>query len=237
MSTSDPDRQSTIRQRPSVTISYAQTLDGRLAAANGSSQWISGPAALHFTHALRAAHDAIMVGVGTVVQDNPRLTVRLVEGRDPLRVVVDSRLRIPLDAAVLANGAARGTLLATTARADEERVAAISAIGADVVMLPATPSGHVELAALLDHLASQGVASVMAEGGAGIITSLLRERLADRLAVTVAPKILGRGIDAIGDLGIASLAAALQLHDVTTTAYGVDLVIDGQIVYVDEGAT
>lgn len=217
--------------RPSLTISYAQTLDGRIAARDGSSQWISGPESLAFTHALRAAHDAIMVGVGTLLQDNPRLTVRLAEGRDPLRVIVDSQLRTPPSAAVLAGGAAAGTLLACRADAPPERWAAIEALGAAVLALPPGPDGGIDLAALLEALHARGVGSLMVEGGARLITALLRARLADRLAVTVAPKILGTGIEAVGDLGLSRLADAYSLRDLSVTAYGADLVIDGRITY------
>src|ERR687885_2207181 len=103
--------------RPTITVSYAQTLDGRLATASGSSRWISAPESLRFAHTLRAEHDAVVVGAGTACKDDPRLTVRLVSGENPLRVVVDSTLRTPLSAAVLANGAAAGTVLAVTDRA------------------------------------------------------------------------------------------------------------------------
>lgn len=214
-------------KRPHVTVSYAQTLDGRMATRGGSSRWISGSESLVFAHRLRAEHDAIMVGAGTVVADDPRLTVRHVPGRDPLRVVVDSRLRIPLDAAVLAGGAANGTLLAVTPAATGHRRRAATALGATVLMLPPDADGRVDLRALLAELAERGVGSVMVEGGAALITSLLRARLVDRLAVCVAPMVLGTGIDAVGDLGIAALSGALRLHSVAVERYGADIVVDG----------
>ena len=120
--------------RPTLTLSYAQTLDGRLATRNGSSQWIGSAASLTFAHTLRARHDAIMVGVGTVLRDNPRLTVRHVAGRDPLRVVVDSTLRTPLTAAVLADGAAHGTLFAVTERTSLQQVDHVRKLGATVLL-------------------------------------------------------------------------------------------------------
>jgi len=217
--------------RTSVTVSFAQTLDGRIAARDGSSQWISGPESLAFAHALRASHDAVLVGVGTVLQDNPRLTVRLAPGRDPLRVVVDSALRTPDSAAVLAAGAARGTLIACLSGAPPERVDYLRALGAAVLPLPPGPTGRVNLAALLEALAARSVGSAMVEGGARLITAVLRERLADRLAVTVAPKILGTGLDAVGDLGLARLADAYALRDVSVTPFGADIVIDGRVTY------
>ena len=220
--------------RPTVTVSYAQTLDGRLAAANGSSRWISSPDSLRFAHQLRAEHDAVAVGAGTACNDDPRLTVRLVPGDDPLRVVVDSALRTPLSAAVLANGAAKGTVLAVTDRAPDERCAEAESLGATVLRLPASGNGRVDLDALLSGLHSLGVRSVMVEGGAALITSFLCERLVDRLAVCIAPKILGRGIEAVGDLGISDLTDSLMLTDTAVTPYGVDLVIDSRVEYPND---
>ena len=219
--------------RPTVTVSYAQTLDGRLAAANGSSRWISAPESLRFAHQLRAEHDAIVVGAGTACRDDPRLTVRLVPGDDPLRVVVDSSLRTPLSAAVLANGAAKGTILAVTQRAPRERCEKALSLGATVLKLPAVEGGRVDLRALLSELHSLGVRSVMVEGGAALITAFLGERLVDRLVVCIAPKILGRGIEAVGDLGIQDLTDSLILADPSVTPYGVDLVLDSRVEYPD----
>jgi diaminohydroxyphosphoribosylaminopyrimidine deaminase / 5-amino-6-(5-phosphoribosylamino)uracil reductase len=217
--------------RPTVTVSYAQTLDGRLAAANGSSRWISSPDSLRFAHALRAEHDAVAVGAGTACNDDPRLTVRLVPGEDPLRIVVDSSLRTPLTAAVLADGAAHGTVLAVTDRAPEGRCEEVESLGATVLRLPANAAGRVDLGALLAGLHSLGVHSVMVEGGAALITSFLCDRLVDRLAVCIAPKILGSGIEAVGDLGIGDLTDSLTLADTSVTPYGVDLVLDSRVEY------
>ena len=219
--------------RPTITVSYAQTLDGRLAAANGSSRWISAPESLRFAHTLRAEHDAVAVGAGTACKDDPRLTVRLVSAENPLRVIVDSTLRTPLDAAVLADGAAKGTVLAVTDRAPDERCEEALSLGATVLELPSDAAGRVDLRALLSELHSLGVRSVMVEGGAALITSFLGERLVDRLAVCIAPKILGRGIEAVGDLGIADLRDSLILADTSVTHYGVDLILDSRVEYPD----
>lgn len=212
-------------------MSYAQTLDGRLATATGSSQWISCPDSLRFAHGLRAGHDAVIVGSGTARKDDPRLTVRMVPGRNPLRVVVDSALSTPLSAAVLANGAAKGTVLAVTDRAPEGRCAEARRLGATVLRLPQDGDGRVDLVALLAALGERGVRSAMVEGGAALITSFFRGRLVDRLAVCVAPKILGSGIEAVGDLGVRDLADSLTLADTAVIPYGVDLILDSRVEY------
>ena len=217
--------------RPAITISYAQTLDGRIATRDGTSQWISGSESLVFAHRLRAQHDAIMVGVGTVLQDNPRLTVRLAQGRDPLRVVVDSTLRTPLDAAVLADGAAHGTLIATTERAAPQQIEVVRALGAAVLVLPAMDTAQVDLHALLGALRDRGIESIMVEGGARLITALLRQQLVNRVAVCVAPKILGAGLDAVGDLGIHALTQMITIRGVQVEQRGADFIVTGDVVY------
>jgi diaminohydroxyphosphoribosylaminopyrimidine deaminase / 5-amino-6-(5-phosphoribosylamino)uracil reductase len=217
--------------RPVVTLSYAQTLDGRLATSTGNSQWISAPESLHFSHELRVKHDAIMVGVGTFCKDDPRLTVRLVAGRNPLRVVIDSTLHTPLTAALLTEGASPGTVLAVTDRAPAAKCDKVRALGATVLCLPTNAGGCVDLVALLAALHQRDVGSVLVEGGAGKITALLQARLVDRLVVCVAPKILGAGIEAVGDLGIRELARTLILTDTFVTPYDVDLVFDSRIEY------
>jgi 5-amino-6-(5-phosphoribosylamino)uracil reductase/diaminohydroxyphosphoribosylaminopyrimidine deaminase/5-amino-6-(5-phosphoribosylamino)uracil reductase len=217
--------------RPVVTLGYAQTLDGRLATSTGSSRWISAHESLRFSHELRAEHDAIMVGAGTVCTDDPRLTVRLAAGRNPLRVVVDSTLRTPLTAAVLTEGAAPGTVFAVTDRVSAAKRDKVRALGATVQCLPTDAGGRVGLIVLLAALHKMGIGSVLVEGGAQMITALLQVRLVDRLVVCVAPKILGSGIEAVGDLGISELAGAMIVTDTSITPYGPDLVFDGRVEY------
>jgi riboflavin-specific deaminase-like protein len=212
---------------PHVTVHYAQTLDGRIATRTGHSRWISCPDTLRYAHQLRADHAAVMVGAGTVCADNPRLTVRLVTGPSPLRVVVDSTLRIPLDASVLSDGGP--TLIAATARAPVDRVEAVRRRGADVLIVEEDTLGRVSLSRLLRQLAARGLSTVLIEGGAALVTSALQERLVDRLTVCIAPKVIGSGIDAVGDLNIQSMDQALDFVTSSFTTMGEDIIVDGQL--------
>src|SRR5262245_26995395 len=121
---------------PFITVKYASTLDGRIATKSGDSKWISSEATLRLAHQLRDEHEAILVGIKTVLGDDPQLTTRLVAGRDPLRAIVDSRLEIPMQARVLTDGKADNPLIATTAAADKEKIALIKKRGAEVVIVP-----------------------------------------------------------------------------------------------------
>lgn len=213
---------------PFVTLKFAISLDGRIATKTGDSQWISSSDSLQFAHRLRAEHHAILVGIGTLLADNPRLNVRLAEGPDPLRVIVDSRLQIPSDANVLIEGAAKNTLIATSAAADNARLREIGSLGAEVLRLPSEPDGQrVSLQALLAELHRRAVKSVLVEGGAGIITALLSARLVNRMVVAIAPKIIGQGIEAVGDLGVTKLSQALSFTSFKTERLGPDMIFDG----------
>ncbi|HAR98892.1 MAG TPA: bifunctional diaminohydroxyphosphoribosylaminopyrimidine deaminase/5-amino-6-(5-phosphoribosylamino)uracil reductase RibD [Syntrophus sp. (in: bacteria)] len=197
--------------RPFVTLKFAQTLDGRIATRTGHSRWISSPPSLRFAHELRSTHDAILVGVGTVINDDPELTVRHVRGRNPLRVILDSTLRVPPSSRVLsARGDAR-TLIATLGDADPEKRRRLERAGVEVLTVPPDGTGRVSLPHLLGLLGERRISSVLIEGGAEVITRVLAARLADRLVVVVAPKIIGRGTEAVGDLGLDRMDQALLL--------------------------
>jgi riboflavin-specific deaminase-like protein len=213
---------------PRVTVHYAQTLDGRIATRTGHSQWISCEESLKLAHRLRAAHDAVLVGVGTAMADNPRLTVRLAAGTSPIRIVVDSTLRIPLNLNVFTDAAAP-TLVATTDRAARERIASVSACGAEVAVLKQDEFGRVDLIDLLRHLTTIGIRSVMIEGGGAVITSALRERVVDRLIVAIAPKVVGDGVSAVNDLNILRMSDALTFSHMTYERLGDDLIFEGRL--------
>ncbi len=209
---------------PFVTLTYAQSLNGAIAHAGGKPAQISGAEAMQLTHGLRAAHAAILVGVGTVLADDPQLTLRLAEGSQPQPVVLDSHLRTPTTARLLSNE--KAPLIATLAENEgSPQAAELEDAGATLLYLPADGDGKVSLHALLDALSDRGMSSLMVEGGAQVIRAFLAQRLVDALVVTVAPSLLD-GAMAIG----SSDSGALQLPALTQTAWttlGNDLILWG----------
>jgi len=213
---------------PFVTLKWAQTLDGRIATAKGSSRWIASPESLQLAHELRTVNDAILVGVGTVIKDNPELTTRLVKGRNPLRVVLDSALRIPLKSNVLQNQSAARTIVVASTEADKHEFAALEKLGIEVIITPPDSRGRVDLPRMLKALGGRGVTSLLVEGGGEVITSFLKQNLADRFVVIISPKILGKGTDAVGDLHISDLAKARNLTVDKVYKSGVDIIFEGK---------
>lgn len=214
---------------PLVTVKFAQSVDGRIATVSGSSRWISSEKSRRFAHGLRAINDAVIVGVGTVLADDPQLTARLTKGRSPLRVVLDSTLRTPLTAKVLSGQEKAATIIAISASASHEKIAALRERGIEVLTVPGDAEGGINLVGLLRKLGERGVSSVLVEGGAAVITSLLRQNLADRLVIIIAPKLLGKGIEAIGDLKIEEVSQSLKLSFTRIRRLGEDLVIEARV--------
>jgi len=213
---------------PFITLKFAQTIDGRIATLTGESKWISSPASLKFAHRLRAEHDAILVGIGTVVRDNPELTVRHVRGRNPLRIVIDSNLKISPRYKIVQHTSSAPTLIATVRRSSDAKLKKLADSGVDIMTVKADKNGRVDLKNLFKKLAAKNISSVLIEGGSQIITSVLKNDLANRLVAVVAPKILGSGIDTVGNLHINTLSSAKRLYVHRYSRMGNDMIIDAR---------
>jgi diaminohydroxyphosphoribosylaminopyrimidine deaminase/5-amino-6-(5-phosphoribosylamino)uracil reductase len=222
--------------RPLVTLKVAMSLDGKIAGWDGSSRWITGDEARRETHRLRSQADAIAVGISTVLADDPELTVRLEPPwpREPYRVVVDSHGRTPPTSRLLAAGRPARTLIAVAERAPEDRLRALEASGAQVLRLPSR-DGRVDLNALLADLARREVTALLLEGGGELNAGFLEAGLVDRVAVFVAPMLLG-GRDAPTPLGGPGrgLKEAFRLTRMTVKPVGEDLLIEADIARENE---
>jgi diaminohydroxyphosphoribosylaminopyrimidine deaminase/5-amino-6-(5-phosphoribosylamino)uracil reductase len=208
------------RGRPWVRMKAAISLDGRTALPNGASQWITGEPARADGHAWRKRAGAVLTGVGTVLEDNPRLDVRLVStARQPVRVVVDSRLETPPSSRLLAPP---GEVLIYAAQRDEAREAALAARGAEIAWAPG-PNGKVDLPEMLTDLAVRGINELHVEAGHKLNGSFVRERLVDEFLIYVAPKLLGQGRELAAFGPLQSLAEGLTLRFVSATPLGADL--------------
>ncbi len=211
--------------RPNVTLKLAQSLDGSIATCTGDSKWITGVAARARGHGLRAEAQAIVVGVGSVLADDPRLTVRHVEGENPLRVVLDTQLRTPPDAKCLP-----GATIVAANGADADARKQLEASGARIMTVATDETGRPRVEALLDTLGSEDVIHVLVEGGSRVATAFLRARCVDRIAMFISPRMLGAGIPSVDDLGIRRIEESVQLSNVRTEWLGSDLLYEGDVV-------
>ena len=212
------------QKRPWVLLKMAQTIDGRLALASGQSRWITGEAARREAHRLRSWLDAVLVGVQTILQDDPELTVRLVRGRDPWRIVLDSSLRIPLKARVLHHQEPAKTIIFTTRKASAEKRSSLEKIGARVFEVPSSGEGFVDLHAALSKMAELGIMSLLVEGGGTVHRSFFLAGFVDQLIVAIAPKLIGAdGRGSVGPLGLQSLAEMPEFRWLRRRMVGEDL--------------
>ncbi len=220
-----------------VVVTFAQSIDGRIATADGDSHWISGPESLKLAHRFRSENDAIMVGVGTVVSDDPELTCRLQRdgtiGRTlvpptPARIVIDPHLRIPLTSRIVQTAPIVPTFLFCRRNALGRVPEKVEDLESRSIRLSPfdSPSPQIDPNEIVRRITALGFRSLMIEGGSHVITSFLRARVVGRLVVVVAPKIIGEGISAVGDLGVRDLAESIVPVRVTTYPAGADIVWD-----------
>lgn len=211
---------------PFVLVKLAQTMDGRIATLTGHSQWITGPEARTRAHRLRSESDGVLVGIGTVLADDPQLTVRHVEGRQPRRIILDSHARTPSNARILSADTLL-PIICITDRAPEERVAALRATGAEILTLPHTQDGRIDLSALLRCLGEQPIVTLLVEGGSRVVTAFLKMKAAQQVACFIAPALMGEGLPAVGDLGARSMDQVVRLRDIQVEQIGEDILVTG----------
>lgn len=211
-------------KRPYVTLKWAQSLDGRIACTGGASQWISGEEARRDAHRLRAEHDAVLVGSGTARTDNPRLNVRLCPGRDPLRIVLWGRGALKTDLLLFQEPGKTLSVCSENSPAHRQ----LQDLGWPHLALTAGSQGHPELSVLLKALYEKGIGSLLVEGGAGVLTSFLKAGFWDQASVFLSPLFLGKGIEALGDLGTPTPAEGVPLKNPQLTTYTDGWRIDGQ---------
>jgi len=217
------------RRIPFVTLKLAASLDGKIATSVGDSRWITEPSSRAFVHRMRDRVDAVLVGVGTVVRDDPRLTCRVRGGRDPWRVVLDPRLRIPLASRLLRGRGAEKTIVATGPRPPKEKVKTIESYGAKVWRFSET-AGGIPFGPLLKKLGDMGMLSVMIEGGADTAGRALKAGVVDKLLLFYAPKIIGGGgIEMIGELGIKNISGCKRIRDMEVKRFRKDFLVTGYL--------
>lgn len=214
------------RRRPHVTLSYAQSWDGSITTAPGETMALSSDESTQMTHQLRSLHDGILVGIGTVLADNPRLTVRKWNGKDPQPIVLDSQLRMP-PTCRLCQSVEHGCWVLTTPAAATERD------DCELLVVPGDADGHVNLSEALAVLYERGIRSLMVEGGASVITAFLRTGLADAVILTVAPVFVG-GYNAVGSLGPTDRAPLPRIDALHSRQLGNELIVWGRLGYVNE---
>ena len=211
-------------------MSYAQSIDGSIASRNRKQMQISGQQSMVLTHRLRAAHDAILIGIETVLVDNPRLTVRLVEGRNPHPIILDSSLRMPLDSYLMQRADLKPWI--ATGGGHQERARALEEAGAKIIYCNILDSGKLDLHDLMQKLAEWGFNSIMVEGGAQVISSFIESKLVDQFVVTMAPQFVG-GLKAVDAIEL-SPASCLRLEKITYQQFGEDLVIWAEPIWERE---
>lgn len=218
-----------LKKQPFVLLKVAATLDGKIATRHGDSKWISGEASRRFVHRLRDQVDGVLVGIGTVLRDDPLLTARMKEGREPYRIVLDSRLKIPEDAKVFEHSPSE-VILATTVSAPHEKIERLEEKGVRVLIID-SKDGRVDLRTCLNKLGEMGLMNILVEGGSRINGSFLDEGLIDKFLLFLSPKCLGdpKSPGIFGGRGVSDLSEAVGLKEIKTKRIGEDIFVEGYL--------
>lgn len=217
-------------KKPFVVLKAAMTLDGKIATATGQSKWITNETSRAYGYKLRDIYDGIMVGINTVIEDNPMLTARVDGGKNPIRIVVDSSLKIDINANVVQDKSAK-TIIATTDKADKDKFLKLQAQDVDVIVVDKDENDKVDIEKLLDILGQQNICSILVEGGATLSGSFVAKKLVDKVYFFIAPKIIG-GKEAktpVAGTGILNLQEALALKDIQIEKLEEDILIIGRV--------
>lgn len=217
-------------KKPFIVLKAAMTLDGKIATATGQSKWITNETSRAYGYKLRDIYDGIMVGINTVIEDNPMLTARVDGGKNPIRIVVDSSLKIDINANVVQDKSAK-TIIATTDKADKDKILKLQAQDVDVIVVDKDKNDKVDIEKLLDILGQQNICSILVEGGATLSGSFVAKKLVDKVYFFIAPKIVG-GKEAktpVAGIGILNLQEALALKDIQIEKLEEDILIIGRV--------
>ncbi len=218
-----------VMKLPFVILKAAATLDGKIATRNGDSKWISGEASRRFVHRLRDQVDGVLVGIGTVLRDDPMLTARVRGGRDPYRIVLDNRLDIPEEARVIGDSPSQ-LIIATTGLAPAEKIEKLEKRGVKILVLD-SKEGKVDLKACLSRLGEIGIMSLLVEGGSRVNGAFLDEGLIDKLFLFLSPRLMGdhQALGIFGGRGVSSLQEASALKEMRTKRVGEDILLEGYL--------
>jgi diaminohydroxyphosphoribosylaminopyrimidine deaminase/5-amino-6-(5-phosphoribosylamino)uracil reductase len=216
-------------KKPFVTLKIAQTLDGKIATQTGHSRWITNDKSRQIVHKMRSESDSVMVGIDTVLSDDPELTVRTVRGRNPKRILLDSRLRIPMNASVLQHHDPENTILVISKKIKSVKIETLQKKGIQLWSLDLNEEKNIDLSKLLEKCADHGIGSVLVEGGKRLFTSFLESHEVDRIVIFIAPKVFGKGMEVFGNLGITSPEDAIQFKDTAWYKVGSDMMFEGRI--------
>lgn len=222
------------KQLPWVVVKMAQSLDGKIATKTGESKWITSALARKHSHSWREKVDAILVGLNTVVEDDPRLSARSSANhlKQPIKIIVDSTLRTPKTARCLRGAKSNRVIIATTKKVSHQKISAFKKLGIDVYQFP-EKAGKVPLKRLFQKLVREGIQSILIEGGSEVIASAFKEKLVDHVLCFIAPRFIG-GKDALGsiaDLGVKRLSQSIRLDNMSVRRFGTDLCIEAKVRY------